>query len=278
MSNNLPAVQQLSKDLASQAKAIESMLPPGMDPKRFLRTVINAISTHAQSDALLKADRQSLFSACQKAAGDGLLLDGKEATLVTFKNQATYMPMVQGLVKLARNSGEITTIIAHVVYKDDKFQYRPGIDEQPMHSPDWFAEDRGEPIGVYAVVTTKTGEKICSLMPKKRVLAIGNGGRNGHQYQPGTGAHFEEWWKKTAIKNVLKYAPKSTYLESALDHDNEGYDPDAVQPSYQTPVQKSAADLNAALDGQQAPQGEPDVKTGEVIEHQPHVADDSDPI
>ena len=262
--SNLPAVQQLSKDLASQSKAIESMLPPGMDPKRFLRTTVNAISTHAQADQLMQADRASLFNACQKAAGDGLLLDGKEATLVTFKNQATYMPMVQGLVKLARNSGEITTIIAHVVYKDDKFQYRPGIDEQPMHSPDWFAEDRGEPI--------------CSLMPKKRILAIGNGGRNGHQYLPGKGAHFEEWWKKTAIKNVLKYAPKSTYLESALDHDNEGYDPDAVQPDYQTPAQKSAADLNAELGAAPAPQAEVDTSTGELIEHQPAVEDDGDVI
>lgn len=276
--SNLPAVQQLSKDLGGQMTAIESMLPPGMDPKRFLRTTVNAISTHAQSDALLKADRQSLFNACQKAAGDGLLLDGKEATLVTFKNQATYMPMVQGLVKLARNSGEVTTIVAEVVYSADQFQYRPGIDDQPVHSPDWFADDRGAPVGVYAVITTKSGEKICAVMPKKRVMAIGGGGRNVHQYTPGKGAHFEEWWKKTAIKNALKYAPKSTYLESALDHDNEGYDPDAVQPSYQAPAQKSAADLNAELNAAPAPDAPADIVTGEVLEHQPHVADDGDVI
>lgn len=258
--SNYPAVQQLSKDMASQSKSLESVLPHGMDVKRFMRTTINAIQTHAQSAALMAADRGSLFSACQKAAGDGLLLDGKEATLVTFKNQVTYMPMVQGLVKLARNSGEIKNILAEVVFEKDEFQYRPGIDEQPMHAPDWFADDRGAPVGCYAVVTTRDNEKIVRVLPKSRIMAIAAGGRNGHQYTPGKGAHFEEWWKKTAIKNVLKYAPKSTELDRALEADNEHYDPDAVPPSYTPPAQKTVDNLNEefVIDGV-AEQAEDDI-------------------
>lgn len=269
---NLPAVQQLSKDLATQSKQIQSMLPDGMDAKRFMRTTVNAISTHPQSEQLLKADRQSLFNACQKAAGDGLLLDGKESTLVTFKNQATYMPMVQGLVKLARNSGEITTIVSEVVYSADQFQYRPGIDEQPVHSPDWFG-DRGEPVGAYAVITTKSGEKIVSVMPKSRIMAIGAGGRNLKQYTPGQGAHYTEWWKKTAIKNVLKYAPKSTYLESALAADNEHIDPDQIPSDYVPPQEKRVNDINGLMGD--APQQPEAPITGEVIESAP-VNDDED--
>lgn len=225
--SNLPAVQELTKSLASQSKSIESMLPPSMDPKRFLRTAVNAISTHAQCDALLKADRQSLFNACQKAASDGLVIDGKESTLVTFKGQVAYMPMVQGLVKLARNSGQIKKIVAEVVFKNDEFSYRPGLDDMPNHSPDWFG-DRGEPIGCYAVITLNDGEQVTAVMNKARIMGIAQGGRNSHQYTPGKGPHYQEWWKKTVIKNVLKYAPKSTYLESAMEHDNENYDPDAA--------------------------------------------------
>ena len=220
-------IEQLTTDLKGQVRQVESMLPAGMDVKRFMRTAINAISTHSQADKLLRADRQSLFNACQKAAGDGLWLDGREATLVVFKNEVAYMPMVQGLVKLARNSGDIRSVVAEVVHKKDSFVYRPGVDSQPLHKPDWFG-DRGEPIGCYAVVTTKDDEKIVSVLPRERILAIGQGGRNSDQYVPGKGAHYGEWWKKTAIKNVLKYAPKSTCLESAIANDNELFDVEAI--------------------------------------------------
>ena len=236
---NSPALQ-FERDFAQQIPRIESMLPPGMDIKRFMRTVANTVSTHAQADKLLAADRNSLFNACQKAAGDGLLIDGREATLVVFRDnksnteKVTYMPMVQGLVKLARNSGEISNIVAEVVYEQDQFTYRPGIDAQPQHEPDWFGT-RGQPLGAYAVITTRDGEKITSVMPRRRIVAIGQGGRNADQYDPAKGAHYTEWWKKTVVKNVLKYAPKSTYLEAAIAADNEHIDPDKIPPSEDIP-------------------------------------------
>lgn len=232
--NAIPnTIDRFCTELAGQIRQVESLLPPGIDVKRFMRTAVNAISTHSQADKLLDADRQSLFNACQKAAGDGLLIDGREATLVVFRDKrldmevVSYIPMVQGMVKLARNSGEISNLIAEVVYSKDLFKYRPAHDPHPLHQPDWFG-DRGEPVGAYAVVTLKDGEKITTVLPGERILAIGQGGRNADQYIPGKGAHYGEWWRKTVIKNVLKYAPKSSQLESALEADNEGFDPDAV--------------------------------------------------
>lgn len=229
-------IKQFEHDLVGQSHALESVLPPGLELRRFMRTVSNLLQTHAQSERLLAADRQSLFNACQKAAGDGLLLDGREAVLTVFHesksntDKVTYMPMVQGLVKLARNSSEISNIVAEVVYDKDGFTYRPGVEEQPLHEPDWFGE-RGKPIGAYAVVTTKDNEKIVAVLARDRILAIGQGGRNADQYMPGKGAHFVEWWKKTVIKNALKYCPKSTYLASAMAADNELMSPDKIPPT-----------------------------------------------
>ena len=65
-------------------------------------------------------------------------------------------------------------------------------------------------------------------MPKKRVLQIASASKNSAQYAINA-PHFTEWWKKTAIKNVLKYAPKATELEklerlSRLDDHAEGFD------------------------------------------------------
>lgn len=253
MASNDLMIQQFEHDLVGQSHALESVLPPGLELRRFMRTVSNLLQTHAQSARLLAADLQSLFNACLKAAGDGLLLDGREAVLTVFHesksntDKVTYMPMVQGLVKLARNSSEISNIVAEVVYDKDGFTYRPGVEEQPQHEPDWFGE-RGKPIGAYAVVTTKDNEKIVAVLAKDRILAIGQGGRNADQYMPGKGAHFIEWWKKTVIKNALKYCPKSTYLASAMAADNELMSPDKIPPTEKdmTPSDK----LNAVLQGE----------------------------
>ena len=246
-------ITKFTKELQSQSRAIESMLPTGMEVKRFLRTVVNTIHTHAQSERLLAADRQSLFNACQKAAGDGLLLDGREATLVVFRDKkqgidrVSYIPMVQGLVHLARNSGEISSITAEIVCRNDSFAYKPGIDKQPLHDPDWFG-DRGQPIGCYSVVTLKDGEKVTSVMPKSRIMEIASAGNNAKQYIPGQGPNYGEWWRKTVIKNALKYCPKSTYLESALSNDSKSdTDPVVVVEPESIDIEKASAEIKKSI-------------------------------
>lgn len=219
---------QLRTGLEAMAGELKSSLPANISPDKFISTAITGIRTSKDPKKLLDADRRSLYNAVQTAAAYGLVLDGREAALVPFKDQVQFMPMVQGLVKLARNSGLISTIIAEVVYSKDRFSYKIGVDESPIHEPDWFADDRGEPVGVWALVTLSDGSKIHAIMPKKRVLEIASGSKNSEQYNPKTGKHFTEWWKKTAIKNVLKYAPKATELEklerlTAHDNKAQGY-------------------------------------------------------
>lgn len=242
----LPAIQVCDQQLQSKSVEIQKLLPADIECDQFLAIAINSINSHAQSQKLLSADRGSLFNAIRKSATDGLLIDGRESTLVTFSGQVAYMPMVQGLVKLASNSGEVTKIYANVVYQNDKFRYRPGIETEPLFDPDWFG-DRGAAIGAYAVVLTKSGEPIVSVMKSNRILAIGQGGKNGYQYDPKKGPHFEEWWKKTAIKNVLKYAPRSTRLDSALSHDNENIDPNSIPSSYVDPAVQQVNNINDQL-------------------------------
>jgi recombination protein RecT len=215
------ALAQVCQGLQKMQPNFAQALPKGLSPDKFIRTATNAIQMHPQRNALLAADRQSLYNACQKAAIDGLMLDGREAALVVFSGQATYMPMTQGLVKLARNSGEIANIIAEVVYEKDKFVYRIGTDAIPVHEPDWFADDRGQPVGAWALIKLTNGEFIHALLPKAKIMKIASKSKNGYQYEPSKGLYFDEWWKKTAIKNVLKYAPKSTELERAIEREEK---------------------------------------------------------
>lgn len=225
-------LQALTTYVSKSEKSLAQSLPQGMSVQKFIANANSAIMTHPQRDKLIEADRTSIFTACKKAASDGLMLDGREAALVVYNTKqgnswvptAQYIPMTQGLVKLARNSGEIKSIIAEVVYSNDKFTYRIGIDEMPLHEPDWFG-DRGEPIGVWAAVRLKDGEVIARMLPKSKIMSIADGSKtNAKQYSPTEGSYFDEWWRKAAIKNVLKYAPKSTELErlnQAVKYDDD---------------------------------------------------------
>lgn len=226
-------IEMICKSLVGDQfkQQLQAALPAGLEVERFARTAVNAIQMHPQKDKFNNCDRQTLFLSVQKAATDGLNLDGREATLIAFwnkdknTNDISYIPMTQGLVKIARNSGEITAIDSHVVYENDSFRFRPGLDPQPQFEPNWKIppSERGEPVLAYCVVTLKDGTVISpEPMHRERILQIGNAGKNGNQYDPQKGPHYTEWWKKTAIKNALKYAPKSSELIKVDEHDNFG--------------------------------------------------------
>lgn len=233
-SKEITAIGQICKALDQMQESLaENLKDTGVSVGRFLITAKTAIQTHGDKDGLEQADRASLYLAIQKAAGDGLMPDGREAALVVYntkqkdgswKKTVNYQPMVQGLVKLARNSGEIESIGAYIVYSGDKFSYRAGIDDVPQHDADWFG-DRGDPIGVWAFIKLKSGEYLDPVMlTKERIDRIATRSKIAKNYSIKEGKDWEEFWKKAAIRNVLKYAPRSTALDKTLEEDNNEFD------------------------------------------------------
>lgn len=217
MSQQLTVIGQICTAIDKmQGGLSESLNGTGINPDRFVATAKMAIQTHADKDKLEKADRQSLYLAIKRAAGDGLMPDNREAALVVYGSQVQYQPMVQGLVKLARNSGEIESINSEVVFEKDQFELSFQIDGVKFnHAPNW-KEDRGNPVLVWATVKLKSGEVIARAYPKKRIDQIATRSRMSVNYDPAKGKDWEEFWRKAAIRNILKYAPKSTAIENAL--------------------------------------------------------------
>lgn len=291
-SKQLTAIGQICQavDLMEDNLAM-SLSGTGVSTKRFIASAKTAIQTHQDVKGLESADRKSLFLAIQKSAADGLLPDGRESALVVYntnvgtkdkpewKKLVNYQPMTQGLVKLARNSGEIESIGAYIVYDADKFSYKAGVDTLPSHEADWFGK-RGNPIGVWAFVKLKSGDYLDPvMMTRERINRIATRSKVAKNYDPVQGQDWEEWWKKAAIRNILKYAPKSTALESAMKEDDDkefdfaeeniSYEPEPVNPISDKPKTKTRA---AAAIEKKAAQNEPtaddiinvDYETGEV--------------
>lgn len=279
---------------------LRETLPKHIDPDAFARTIQTALQV--QPD-LMQATPRSLMVACMKAATDGLILDGREAALVMrnvkikdggqerWEKQATYQPMVQGLMKLARNSGQIASIVAQVVYANDRFTYVLGDDERIEHAPAPLDQDRGKPIAAYAIVKLTDGTTIREIMRASEIINIGGQGSNSLQYDPAKGKNFAEWWRKTVIRRITKYIPRSSdavgRFEQAAERIDEDFEFEAEVAPQAEPVKKRGA-AAAALAGVGSDQPmkditpEPDLpphdaETGEIMDDEPPMPEAGDP-
>ena len=217
-----------SKEMREQ---IRMALPPHVPVDKFIRVSVTALSNDVK---LLGADRRSFYNACMKAAADGLLPDNKEAALVIFGDQVAYMPMVSGILKKVRNSGELASITSQIVYENDKFKYWIDSDgEHIEHEPLMF-KNRGVAIGVYALAKTKDGAVYIEAMDKTQVMAIRAMAKSKNVWD---GAFGPEMWRKSAIRRLAKRLPMSTDLEQVIQREDELID--IPKKEEQTPVESS---------------------------------------
>ena len=233
--SNLPAVQEVRGAIEKMAPQFKAALPAHVSVEKFVRVTLTAVQTNPN---LLEADRRTLFAAATKAAQMGLLPDGREGAIVTFKNQAQWMPMVAGIMKLVRNSGEISTWSVQAVYENDHFDFCLGDEEHITHKP--ALANRGKLIAVYSIVTMKDGEKSREVMSVEDVNAIRARSRSG-QSGPWV-SDFAEMAKKTVVRRHSKRLPLSTDIDGVIKEDDELFmPPEPAQEAPQAEEKPSAA-------------------------------------
>lgn len=242
MSNEITIFRNEIKKMEGE---FSQVLPKQIPTDRFIRTMITAVG---MEPSLLQADRKSLMSAGMKAAQDGLLPDGREATFTVFNTKSKdggwekkvqYIPMVGGLIKKARQSGEISTIGANIVYKNDHFeQWFDNTGENVLHKPN-YTSDRGEMVLVYAFAKLKDGSLMVEVMDIKDVNEIREVSKS-KEFGP-----WKNWYKemarKTAVRRLCKRLPSNAELESVLRSDEEDYDFKQAEPTDITPTQNVEA-------------------------------------
>jgi len=201
----IDAVRQ-TLNTPAMREQIKSALPPHLSVEKFNRVAITVLQN---SPDLLKADRSSLFSAIMGAAQLGLLPDQQlgESYFTAFKDKVTLIIGYRGLLKLARQSGELSSIYAELVYEADEFSVKAGTDRSINHVPAW-GSDRGKIIGAYAVGVFKDGFTQYELMS---IADIEDIRKNAFSRNSGawTGIGYGEMCRKTVLRRLLKYLPLS---------------------------------------------------------------------
>jgi len=258
----------LRGQLAAMRGEFANALPSHVSPEKFQRVVMTVVQ---QSPDLLAADRRSLMGACLKCAADGLVPDGREAALVLFSGKVQYMPMVAGLLKRARNSGEIGSVVVQVVHERDRFVWRPSDPDKPIeHEAPPLTEERGKPIGAYAIVRLKDGEVMHEVMSHAEIERVRNVSRAKNS------GPWQQWWdqmaRKTVFRRLAKYLPLDADVERLARRDDDlgqpGGDAEASPAIVDgTAEEAGSARLNAlegAIDGTAE-----EVETGDLLGDSP---------
>lgn len=203
-------VQQFKSDLKALRDAGElDMLPSNVGFDAFRNAAVVAIT---DNPSILQCKRESVFKAVRRLAAAGLVPDGREAAIVPFKGEAQAMPMVAGLIKTARNSGEIVSIWADVVYTGEQFEAWVEDGERKFSHHYDPMERKGDFRGAYAVAKLKDGTIEVEPMDREQIEKRRRASANQRGDQPtGVWAQwYDEMAKKTVIRALCKRLPISS--------------------------------------------------------------------
>jgi hypothetical protein len=148
-----------------------------------------------------------------------------------------YMPMVAGIRKRMRNTGEVMSAYAEVVYENDEFWQSKGTSVELHHKPTPLGKPKGAMIGAYAVIKLANGEILIDVLDAEDIeKARGKSrARDALMWKDFTG----EAWRKTALRRCSKQAPQSSELQvlaseeeapdEELPHNGPSFDGEAVR-------------------------------------------------
>lgn len=221
----------LKAELEKITPALESILPKHVTAERMKKVVLSA--TNRQPD-LLKCTVRSICQAVMQAGELGLEIGGLlgEAYLVPYnvkvkekgqadrwEKQAQCIPGYRGFIKLARQSGQLHSISARVVYSHDRFQVNLA-QEEIQHEPNFSAEREDKDIvAVYAIARFKDEGRQIEVMTRPEVDRIRKRSKaaDGGPWV----TDYSEMARKTVVRRICKYLPLSPELSKALEHEAE---------------------------------------------------------
>ena len=211
--------QTLNALLKRMGPEIQRALPKHMDADRIARIALTAVRT---TPKLLECDQMSFMAAVMQSAQLGVEPNTGlgQAYLIPYGKQVQFQLSYKGLIDLATRSGQYKAIYAHEVYANDEFSYSYGLNKDLVHVPS--QEPNGEPIGYYAVYHLKNGGYDFVYWTKERVDQHAQ--KFSQAVQKGWTSpwktNYDAMAKKTVLKEVLKYAPKSIELQKTVEADS----------------------------------------------------------
>lgn len=198
---------------------IKAVLPRHLTPERMTKLMLLAA---LKTPKLRECSRASIAQCMMASSETGLEPGGSlgQCYIIPYGNTATFLIGYRGMIDLARRSGQIQSIEAHVVYKADKFKCTFGANPVLEHDPNWESERKdADIVCAYAVAKLKDGGTQIEVMTKPEIDAIRKRSRAGTSGPWVT--DYAEMCKKTCVRRLFKYLPVSAEIADAISKEDE---------------------------------------------------------
>lgn len=243
--------------LEKHISSVQSVAAATLNPERMTRLVCAAAS---RDEKLASCSPMSILRSLAQAASMGLEpFDGRnEVHLVPRWNkkgnggkgclEATCLVGYPGLIRLATDTGKVRNIDARVVYAKDEFAVEYGIEPRIIHRPS-FEKDRGDIVAFYAVAHFPDGSTQFEVMARHEVDAIMERAKDGKDGFSPWKSDYAEMGRKTVVRRLCKYLPKSQALAQALEvqakaEAGEYFDGEVVRPGDANPPELGSSQVD----------------------------------
>jgi len=215
----------------------EMVVPRHLSPERVMRV---AISACRRNPKLMTCWLPSVVGGCLEASALGLEINTPlhHAYLVPFKNNKTRRTEAEliigyeGYIELMYKHPKVLSVFHNVVYMNDTFSYRYGMNEDLQHI-ELESGDRGEIRGFYAYAKM-TGEAYRFVyVSKSEADRVRDEYSKSYQADPKESTWATDYIAmgcKTALRKLQKFVPKSAEAARAVEADFKVIDP--FDPEY----------------------------------------------
>lgn len=210
----------LAHELMALKPEIAKALPNKIDADRMTRVAMTALRTTPKlNQCSLPSFLGSVLTLAQLGLepntplGHAYLIPRKIKGVMTCTTMIGY----EGLLDLVYRGGKTALVYAHAVREGDLFDYNYGLNRSLDHKP--VAPDTAEMTHVYAVAELRSGHKAFVVLTKEQVLRRKSSAQGTAGPASPWNTHPEEMWKKTAVRALTKYLPRSIEVAQATAFD-----------------------------------------------------------
>lgn len=239
-----PKAPTLAQMITRQRDQVALALPTHLkdNADAFVRA---AITVCKQTPGLAKCDPLTIIGGLMTASQMGLELGPLQlAYLIPYGNQAQLQIGYRGYIELGYRSGMLRDITAEAVHDNDQFTFDRANGEI-SHTWD-LRQDRGKAYAYYAIANLKDGGRAFVVLSRAEVEKFRQ--RSKQPNGPAWKNDFDAMGKKTAIRRLEPYMPKSSELSRAFNLDGA-----ITRGSVASDLTVEVPDQNWDIDGEVVP-------------------------
>jgi len=257
----LVTVEQYKSEVLppDKAAAVFRSLPAHLRPEVFERNLAIALM---QNPDLMGFHPSLVYREVTKAAALGLLLDPQlgEAYLVVAYNGKTKRKEPQlrigykGMCKLARQSGNVSTVYAREVCQNDRVDVNLGYPPELKITPADLFGDRGPPVGYVALISFKDNTFDFEAMSVAECRKIRDRSDGWKAYKEDKirstpwSTDESEMSKKTVLRRLMKRQELSPEMRQAIEIEDRAEFPDMGDRTLIDQPKTATRTLSAKLD------------------------------